>query len=154
MKKLTCCFTGHRVIYKEDAETIERDLAYVIEALIKQGIIYFGVGGALGFDMYAAETVLKLRENYPGVRLVLVLPCVDYDKLWTDTQKQRYIEIKKRADKVIFIEEKYHPGCMQKRNRHLVDHSSVCVAYMRKNSGGTAYTVNYAHKKGLQIINV
>ena len=45
-------------------------------------------------------------------------------------------------------------GCMHKRNRHLVDNSSVCVCYLNKENGGTAYTVDYAGKKGLEIINL
>ena len=43
---------------------------------------------------------------------------------------------------------------MHKRNRHLVDNSSVCVCYLNKENGGTAYTVRYAGKKGLEIINL
>jgi len=42
---------------------------------------------------------------------------------------------------------------MHKRNRHLVDNSSVCVCYLNKENGGTAYTVDYAGKKGLELIN-
>ena len=43
---------------------------------------------------------------------------------------------------------------MFKRNRHLIDNSSLCICYLTKNSGGTAFTVNYALKKGLIITNV
>ena len=43
---------------------------------------------------------------------------------------------------------------MQKRNRHLVDNSSLCISYLTSDSGGTAYTVNYAKAKGLKIINL
>ena len=43
---------------------------------------------------------------------------------------------------------------MHKRNRHLVDNSSVCVSYMTKNTGGTAYTVGYAIKNHVQVINL
>lgn len=43
---------------------------------------------------------------------------------------------------------------MAKRNRHLVDNSSVCVAYLTQSGGGTAYTVEYANKHGLKIINI
>jgi hypothetical protein len=43
---------------------------------------------------------------------------------------------------------------MQKRNRHLVDNSSVCICYLTKPTGGTAYTVNYARRSGLQVINM
>ena len=45
-------------------------------------------------------------------------------------------------------------GCMYKRNRHLVDHSGVCVCYLTKDSGGTTYTVRYARAHGLEIINL
>ncbi|MCL2883887.1 MAG: hypothetical protein FWF49_00185 [Oscillospiraceae bacterium] len=43
---------------------------------------------------------------------------------------------------------------LQARNRALVDHSDVCVCFLNKSTGGTAYTVKYAQKKGLSIINL
>ena len=58
------------------------------------------------------------------------------------------------ADKIVYTSENYYNGCMHKRNRHLVDNSSLCIAYLTKESGGTAYTVNYARQNGLTIINV
>ena len=45
-------------------------------------------------------------------------------------------------------------GCMHVRNRHLVDFSSYCICYQTKETGGTAYTVNYAKENGLIIYNV
>lgn len=154
MKELTCCFTGHRIISKEDMPFIKDKIKEEAEALINKGILYFGAGGALGFDMYAAEAVLELRNKYPSVRLVLVLPSRDYDNLWSDSQRKRYSAIRESADKITYVEEKYKPGCMHKRNRHLVDHSSVCIAYIRKEKGGTYYTVKYAKEHGLKIINI
>ena len=43
---------------------------------------------------------------------------------------------------------------MQKRDRYLVDDSSVCLAYLTRATGGTAYTVNYARRRGLRIVNI
>lgn len=40
------------------------------------------------------------------------------------------------------------------KNRHLVDNSSVCVAHLTRSGGGTAYTVEYAKKHGLKVINI
>ena len=40
------------------------------------------------------------------------------------------------------------------RNRHLVDHSGTCICYLTRSAGGPAYTVDYARKKGLRIINL
>lgn len=45
-------------------------------------------------------------------------------------------------------------SAMHKRNRHLVDHSGVCVAYLTESRGGTAYTVDYARKNGVPVINL
>ena len=152
MKELTCCFTGHRIISKQETKRLEKQLYVEVESLINKGILYFGCGGALGFDMLAAETVIRLREKYGNIRLILVLPCKEQNKYWNEKDKERYLKIIDCADKVIFTSEQYFSGCMQKRNRHLVDHSSVCVAYMRKNTGGTAYTVDYARSCGTELV--
>lgn len=52
------------------------------------------------------------------------------------------------------LSENYSVDCMHKRNRHLVNFSGYCVAYLNKNSGGTAFTVNYARQNGLEIFNL
>ena len=75
MKKQTCCFTGHRKIPPEQYEEIIKRLKSEITAMIQQGVIYFGAGGALGFDTMAAQTVLAFREQYPHINLIQVLPC-------------------------------------------------------------------------------
>ena len=125
----------------------------MIEA-IEQGYRYFGCGGALGFDTLAAQTVLRLQKIYPEIRLILVLPCRDQTRGWKQADVAEYDRIMKVADKVTYTSEQYYSGCMHKRNRHLVDNSSLCICYLTEQSGGTAYTVNYARSQGLKIINV
>ena len=51
----TCCFTGHRII-KITPELVQR-LRDTIVDVIRQGVTEFFDGGAIGFDMLAAETV-------------------------------------------------------------------------------------------------
>jgi len=62
--------------------------------------------------------------------------------------------ILKKANKVVYVEKNYTPECMFKRNRHLVDNSSLCISYLTKNTGGTAYTVKYAKENGVEVINL
>jgi len=154
MRNLTCCYTGHRAIPEHDVENVRESLVLKTEALIKRGIIYFGCGGAVGFDTLAAEAVIELRKKYPFIRLIMVLPCKNQDEKWSLDEKIRYDNIKQNADKIIYTSEHYIKGCMFKRNRHLVDHSAVCIAYVRKTTGGTAYTIKYATEKNLEIILV
>lgn len=150
----TCCFTGHRELPPEEQAEIASRLECVISAQYQKGIRYYGAGGALGFDALAARTVIRLRENCPGMKLILVLPCLTQTRGWRPEDVAEYERIKAQADKVVYTAQQYTRGCMHRRNRHLVDHSGVCVCYLNRESGGTAYTVRYAKEKGLEIVNV
>lgn len=154
VRDYTCCFTGHRALPPEERGAIAYQLEQTVIMLIQAGIRFFGAGGARGFDTLAAQTILKLRRKYPHIKLILVLPCLSQTQGWRDEDIKVYESIKTAADKVTYTSEKYTQGCMHKRNRHLVDHSSICVCYLTEDWGGTAYTVNYAKKQGLKVINL
>lgn len=150
----TCCFTGHRQLPSEEQAEIANRLERVIAALYQKGIRYYGAGGALGFDALAARTVIRLRESCHDMKLILVLPCLTQTRGWKPENVAEYERIKAQADKVVYTAQQYTRGCMHRRNRHLVDNSSVCVCYLAKDNGGTAYTVRYAEEKGLEIVNI
>lgn len=154
MRSKTCCFTGHRRIPVDEYETVKLRVRDTVIKAIRNGYCYFGVGGSWGFDMLAAQTVLELKNEYSKIYLILVLPCRTQIKYWNDNNKREYERILKSADKIVWISDKYTSDCMFKRNRHLVDYSSLCICYLTKNTGGTAYTVQYAISKGLEIINI
>lgn len=154
MRERTCCFTGHRNIAPEQQLVVAKRLYHVVEQLVLTGYCYYGAGGALGFDTMAARCVLNLREKYPQIKLILVLPCISQTRGWAKEDVEIYEEIRRHADKTVYTSYEYFSGCMLKRNRHLVECSSVCVAYQRESRGGTAYTVNYARQQGLRIINL
>ena len=82
------------------------------------------------------------------------LPCLTQTRGWRPEDIAEYERIKAQADKVVYVSRQYTRGCMHERNRHLVDNSSVCVCYLNRESGGTAYTVRYARERGLEIINL
>ena len=154
MKNETCCFTGHRQLPPGERAEIANRLERVITALYQRGVRYYGAGGALGFDAIAAQTVIRLRKNCPGMKLILVLPCLTQTRGWRSEDVTEYERIKAQADEVFYTAQQYTPGCWHKRNRHLVDNSGVCVCYLTRDSGGTAYTVRYAEKQGLTVVNI
>ena len=150
----TCCFTGHRKIPLDQHKIVTQRLREAISASIKNGYFYFGTGGAIGFDTFAALEVLELKKEYPHIKLILVLPCKTQTRGWKPEDIYRYEKIKCEADKIVYTSEAYYKGCMQKRNRHLVDNSSLCICYLLEDQGGTSYTVRYAREKTLKIINI
>ena len=156
MRMKTACFTGHRQMGLPIPE-VERRLSGAIEHLIRKGYLYFGAGGARGFDAAASETVLKLKVRYPQIHLILVLPFDEqyrHEKTWTQAEIEQYHRLKERASKVVILAGGYSSGVYYRRNRHLVDNSSICVAYMNRANSGTSYTVNYAKARGLEVINI
>ena len=154
MREKTCCFTGHRDLSSTDRDFINQQLVPTLIQLIESGVIYYGSGGALGFDTIAAINILRPKSRYPHIKLILVLPCRSQTHRWKREDIRVYEEIKRAADKVTYTSEEYTPGCMHKRNRHLVDHSGTCVAFLKKPNGGTKYTVDYARRAGLTVINL
>ncbi|MCI9157114.1 MAG: DUF1273 domain-containing protein [Lawsonibacter sp.] len=154
MREKTCCFTGHRQIPAREVEEVKKRLETTVSSLYRRGVCCYGAGGALGFDTLAALTVLRLRAVHPDIKLILVLPCLTQAKNWSKADQIQYERIKAQANKVVYTSQEYFPGCMHRRNRHLVEHSGTCVCYLTRQSGGTAYTVDYARAQGLEIINV
>jgi len=154
MESRTACFTGHRELPTDDLPEISKRLEDTLVKLIEQGYRYFGAGGALGFDTLAAQVVLRLRERYPQIRLILVLPCLNQTRGWPQENIDTYEEIKRCADKVTYTSEHYFRGCMQKRNRHLADNSSVFFSMPPTPGGGPASPVTSPRRSGLRIINI
>lgn len=152
MRENTCCFTGHRDVPAAQRAALAARLDAAVQRLAEEGIVYFGAGGAVGFDTLAAQAVLRARRTRPQLRLILVLPCPEQARHWPRRDAAAYERLKAQADKVVYVSPVYVPGCMQRRNRHLVDSSGVCVAYCTRQTGGTAYTVNYARQQGLRVI--
>ena len=154
MREQTCCFTGHRFLPASQIPALEQSLEAAILHLLSQGVCYFGAGGALGFDTLAAQAVLRLREAFPQLRLILILPCRTQADKWRPKQQAEYASILSRADKLVYTSDDYYPGCMHYRNRYLVAHSSHCICYYTHARGGTHYTVNLCKKLGLNVVNL
>lgn len=149
----TVCFTGHRAISRSD-EQLRPQLDELLELLYQQGYRDFLCGGALGFDMIAADHVVRLREKHPDVRLIFCLPCADQSAKWNRADCSRYERLLYLSDETRVLSPRYYDGCMQARNAYMVDRSYLCVAYMAHLRGGTLSTVRYAISQDVPVINI
>lgn len=151
----TACFTGHRQMTGQEAEMASRAIAAQIETLASCGVHHYYAGGAIGFDMIAAQTVVEMRDTrFPELLLTLALPFRGHTARWRSDDRYAFYEVLNRADNVIYISDEYHRFCMQKRNMYMVDRSSVCLAYLKDDRGGTYNTVKYAKQSGVPVRNL
>ncbi len=158
-KLTTCCFTGHRpgVLFEtaNEAEVLNK-IFKAVESAVADGYTDFLCGGCVGGDFLFADAVIMAKSKYAdkGLRLCMCLPCRDQSAKWDRHTRDRYSGYLDVADSVVCLNEKYVNGCMQQRNRYMVDRSSLLIAAYNGTPGGTAYTFRYASKCGLRIVNV
>ena len=159
--QLTCSLTGHRPCklpwgYDENCESFKifkEKIKIILNQLIDNGIINFLTGMAEGFDMIATEVLINLRNSYPHIKIIAILPCLHQEKLWNKKQQERYKKIISLCDNKIVISQVYTNNCMQKRNAYMVRHSSILFAcYDSISNGGTKNTINYAKKQNRKLI--
>ena len=158
-RETTCCFTGHRPDklpwgeHEQDhrCQALKLQLMKALEQAYGAGCRHFIVGMARGADLYFAEAVLALRERYGDVTLEAARPCETQADAWPLREKQRYMAILERCNYETLIQHHYDRGCMMRRNRYMVDRSSRIIAvYDGVPEGGTAQTLAYALKRGLE----
>lgn len=155
IREKTVCFSGHRILY-DPKEEVEKNLEAAVRQCIADGAKGFITGGALGVDTLAALTVIRLRKEYPDIRLMLALPCPAAEQTlkWSDSQREEYRNILDLADEVQVLSDKYNDKCMLDRNRFMVDNSGTLIYYLRTERGGTGYTVRYAKKQTIKLIAI
>ena len=151
------CFTGHRDLTNIEIQNAARRLTKLLTELIEHhGLKECFAGGAVGFDTVAAQTVLSLKSYHPDIKLNLILPCHGQEKSWNSNQKSEYYHIKESADQIRVLAPFFYNGCMQARNRELLNNADLCIAYLRKgtSAGGSLNTVLQAAKLGIPVINI
>jgi uncharacterized phage-like protein YoqJ len=157
-----CAFTGYRPSklpwgYDEgDARCMDFKfrLRESLEYLIGRGYADFLSGGALGFDLMAAELVLSLREKYPWIRLIMVIPFDGQADRWSEEQRRRWLSAIEASDKVVHISHGYDRGVFFRRNHFLVEQADLLLAAFDGQPGGTAGTVAYARRHGVQVARI
>lgn len=145
-KKLikNCAFTGHREL--DESFSIKK-LQKIVYDLAEKGVENFFCGMAKGFDLFAGEEVVKIKEVFPNVKLIACVPYFGQEKGYSQENKKRYVTILKNCDAKFTFADVYYKGCMLDRDRYMADHADVLVADLKKKKGGTAYTVGYFEKK-------
>lgn len=159
-KQITVCFSGYRPEklpwgYDESdarcAALKERLRAAAADAC-REGYRHFICGMAQGVDTYCAEAVLALRSAYPDITLEAAIPCPEQAESWPAEQRERWRDIVERCDFETVVQEKYSAGCMQRRNRYMVDHAARLIAVFDGQEGGTRRTVEYALRRGIEVV--
>lgn len=153
MRQHRCCFTGHRP--EKLAWSEEHAIAALDEKIrqaIADGYTTFISGMARGVDIWAAEIVLRLRDDGLPLRLICAVPLPDFEKRWPFAWQKRYHAVLEKADLVKTLFHAYSPSVFQQRNEWMVDHSARVIAMYTGEPGGTKNTIDYALREGVEVV--
>ena len=148
-----CCFTGHRPEKLNMSEyEVKCKLEEAIRQTIRDGYTIFISGMACGVDLWAAEIVLRLKnEGYP-INLVCAIPFHGFEKRWEQEQIKEYDAILNQAQKIEYICSHFSKYSFQLRNKWMVDNSSRIITVYNGSTGGTRNTLKYAGTQEKEII--
>ena len=150
-----CCFTGHR---PEKLNMPEKEVIAWLEAEIRKaiedGFVTFISGMACGVDIWAAEIVLRLRNEGQPIHLICASPYEGFERRWAEDWKRRYSAVLQKADLVKYVCDHYSKACFQIRNEWMVDRSARVIAVYNGEPGGTRNTINYSKRTGVDTIEM
>ena len=149
MEWKSCFFMGHR----EADERLLPRLELVIDRLIQEDRVrYFYVGGYGGFDRIAAAAVKRVKQKYPDITLMRVLP---------------YHPAERPTEAPAGFDGTYHPEGLENKPRRyaivrtniiMVDTCDWLVCYVCHGASNSRNLLEYARRREekslIQILNI
>ncbi len=158
---MICAITGYRpekLLCGNDEQhptckQLKQKLFCEILGMTREGVSVFITGMSRGIDLWAAETILSIKDIVTS-RQIELWAAIPYDRqaaAWSAEERARYEAILAKADRVKYISHEYTRACLHQRNRWMVDQATHLLGVYDGQPGGTRNTINYARKKGLNI---
>ena len=104
------------------------------------------VAGLTGGKLHAL-----LNEHRYGT-VEAAIPCPSQPEGWPEEEQRRWHDLVDRCDYETVVQDHYDAGCMQRRNRYMVDHAAMLIAVHDGQSGGTRRTIEYALRRRLDVV--
>ena len=146
MKELkACCGFGHREIFGNITEKI----VTAVKKAAEQGCELFYTGAMGEFDEIFSSAVRFLKKTYPEIKLVCVKPYL------TKEINESGDYLYSLYDDIIIpteLADIHYKTVRTKRNQWIIDKCDVVIGYTIRDYGGAYKAIDYAKKKGKEII--
>lgn len=163
MKNLSCAFTGDKPDrfkfgYNEDGpefEALRIKLITQIVNLCYEGVKTFYTKMEIGINIWCAEIVLSLQEDFNNLKLICVIPYTGQEKKWSSENQMRYRHLIENCSNIVFISKGYTDTCYLESTHYVVDHSDILLAVYGDDDSverSADQAVLYAQSKGKRIL--
>lgn len=153
-KENACCIAGPEHLPNGITEEwVRKKLDSEIRRMVTyEAVNCFYVGMRPGVCQWAAETVLRVKKDYPSVRLKCVLPCETLADDWTEPQRDRFYDVMEHCDEELMLQGAYTSDCEKKCAKFL---ARRCAAFLAFWDGteicATGMALLYARRENCEI---
>ncbi|HAJ70083.1 MAG TPA: DUF1273 domain-containing protein [Alkalibacterium sp.] len=116
---------------------------------IEQGVEWVVVSGNLGTELWVGETTIELKEEYPAIKLAVILPYTNFSNKWNELNQIYFNSIIERADYVNYTsnDDYANPGQLKNNQGFIVRNTDGCLLfYDSEHEGKTEYFYKQALK--------
>lgn len=132
---------GIRIIKK----AIENEL----RNLINEGLEWIVISGQLGVELWTAEVVIGLQEEFPHLKYSVITPFLGIEKNWNEERQEKYAFILGKADYAATITKKPYEAPWQfvVKDKFIIQHTdALLLVYDEEHEGSPKYLKRLAEK--------
>ncbi|OMP66957.1 DUF1273 domain-containing protein [Domibacillus epiphyticus] len=121
-----------------------------LRSLIEEGLEWVIIGGQPGVELWGAEVVLELKDEYPDLKLGVLMPFLEQEKNWKEERQEYYHTIIDQADFVDAVSKKPYiaPWQFKARDEFALDHTdALLLVYDEEKEGSPKFIKSAADKR-------
>ena len=153
-REKACCIAGPEYLPDGIAEEwVRKKLGSEICRMVTyEAISSFYVGMRPGVCQWAAEAVLRVKKDYPSVRLKCVLSCETLADEWTEPQRDRFYSVMEHCDEELMLQGAYTSDCERKCAKFLANRCDTFLAFWDGTEiSATGMALLYARRENCEI---
>lgn len=139
-----CCAFGHRKVFQNITEQLEKCVLCAVE----QGCTIFLTGAMGEFDSLFSATVRKIRNTFPEIKLICVMP------YFTEEINKNGKILYSLYDEIVIpadFADVHYKAVIKKRNQFMIENSDIVIVYTVRKFGGAYQAKKFAEKQNKQL---
>jgi uncharacterized phage-like protein YoqJ len=129
---------------------IKNAIEQQLRTLIDEGLQWVIIGGQPGIELWGAEVVFSLKEEFPDLKLGVLMPFLEQEKNWKEERQEHYKSIIEQADFAQAVSKKPYIGPWQFKARDefsLDNTEALLLVYDEEKEGSPKFLKEAADKR-------
>lgn len=130
-------------------QIIKKAIENELRSLIEDGLEWVIVSGQLGVEIWTAEVVIELKNEFPQLKYSVITPFLDIEKNWNEQRQQQYAYIISQADFVTSITKKPYEAPWQfvEKDKFIIQNTdALLLVYDEEHEGSPKYLKRLVEK--------